>query len=137
MPSKEEGEGSNSLMWHFDDEMPAFESDTTLVELFQNAEYKQGNKLMGTIGTGEIYSREADRIHWIHKEKNTLCEDMETYAVFQVCNRMQIPCVGVRVISNNELLHESFDRNAARILQKYIIKTLKSLEGEQKRGLLE
>ncbi len=124
MPEKKEGEGSDSLLWFFDKKIPAMEADESLIQYFQKEEYKQGNLLTGTIGTGDIFSREADRIHWIHQEKDNLCEDMETYAVYQVCQRLQVPCVSIRVISNNELLGESFDRNSARVLQKHILKCI-------------
>ncbi|MFQ8758582.1 MAG: hypothetical protein ACLSAF_03025 [Intestinimonas sp.] len=31
------------------------------------------------------------------------CEDMESIASYQLCHRFGTPCIGLRIISNNEL----------------------------------
>ena len=38
--------------------------------------YKDGNVWYGRIGSGDIWNREVDRIMYLNKEYNTLCEDM-------------------------------------------------------------
>ena len=49
---------------------------------------------------------------------------METAAVFEVCEKMGTPCVGLRIISNNEIKGEEFNPDTARYLQEYIWKVV-------------
>ena len=83
--------------------------------------------MRGKAATGDIYSREDDRIIWLEETFHTLCEEMESAAVFEVCDKFRIPCVGLRIISNNELLDEEFNEETAILLQEYIWKVLPHL----------
>ena len=47
---------------------------------------------------------------------------METAAVYEVCEAFRTPCVGLRIISNNELLDEEFNEETAELLQRYVWK---------------
>ena len=68
-----------------------------------------------------MFSRECDRITWISNTFNNLCEDMESIGTYSVCDKFNIPCIGIRIISNNELLLEKYDREKAIDLQKILI----------------
>lgn len=46
---------------------------------------------------------------------------MESIGVYTVCERFKIPCVGVRIISNNELLKEELNEEKAIELQQILI----------------
>ena len=63
----------------------------------------------GILGSGDIFNREVDRINWIREHKNTLCEDNESIAVYTICNKLNINCIGFRTISNNELTQTEED----------------------------
>ena len=45
---------------------------------------------------------------------------MESIGTYTVCNRFNIPCVGIRIISNNEITNEILDKEQAVILQKLL-----------------
>lgn len=124
MPIRKIGQGSNSLEWQFNEKAESREATPKWVSYFEAKPYSQGTKVTGTIGSGDIYSREVDRIQWIHKQKGNLCEDMETAAVFEVCYKMNVDYIGIRVISNNELTGEEFDAKSAKNLQEYILSTI-------------
>lgn len=81
----------------------------------------------GTLGSGDVFNKEFDRITWIENIFHTSCEDMESIGTYSVCNNFNIPCVGVRIISNNELLHENLDENTAIELQKLLINALQNI----------
>ena len=49
---------------------------------------------------------------------------MESFAVYSVCRDCGVPCVAVRVISNNELLDEDYDPRTSLELQRVIWKTV-------------
>lgn len=43
---------------------------------------------------------------------------MESIGCYSVCEKFNIPCIGIRIISNNELIHEEIDKENAIDLQK-------------------
>jgi len=41
-----------------------------------------------------LFSREADRIDWLHEHMGHLCEDMESVAVYKACAACGVPVLG-------------------------------------------
>ena len=124
MPKKELGEGSDPFTWEKPSQTREYEADKTLLALFSNVEYTAGRMIKGKIATGDIYSRETDRIIWLAESYGTCAEDMETAAVFEVCETFETPCMGLRVISNNELKGNEFNGETAGLLQEYVWKVI-------------
>lgn len=123
MPKKSIGEGSNPFSWE-GFHTTYYHADASLVDFFEKQEYTSGRKRKGRAATGDLYSRESDRIIWLAEKYQTCCEEMETAAVYEICEAFATPCVGVRVISNNELLEEEFNGSTAEVLQKYVWKAV-------------
>lgn len=67
------------------------------------------NLFYGILGGGDIFDREVDRIKWIQEKKNTLCEDNESIAVYTICDKFKVPCIGFRTITNNEVTQTEND----------------------------
>lgn len=88
---------------------------------------KNENVIVGTIGSADMWDKEIDRLEWFNEKYGVLCEDMETASVYTVCNKLDVPVIGVRVISNNEILKEEFEENIALKSQKFAIKICKEL----------
>ena len=113
-----EGEGVNPLSWDIVDfttnQLKIYKSDDKLVELALNLSdsYKDGNVWYGRIGSGDIWNREVDRIMYLNKEYNTLCEDMESISVYSVGDKFNIPVISMKIISNNEVNNEEYDRES-------------------------
>ena len=129
MPSKNRGEGSNPFEWEPNKRAKEIKSaNSELVQKFQQflKEQYTGKVYTGTIGSGDVFSREIDRIDWISNNFGNLCEDMESIGVYSVCNKFSIPCIGIRIISNNEITREELDRNQAIILQELLFQYLKN-----------
>lgn len=70
--------------------------------------YKAGNIVEGKIGTSGAWDKNKSQIKYLHKTLETLCEEMETATVAQMCYDYKIPFIGIRIISNNELTGEDF-----------------------------
>lgn len=104
-----------------------FQADPTLLDFFHNAKYNGGDKLQGVIGTGDVWNREAEYIHWLVAQRGSHCEDMESTAVYQIAQKFSTPVLGLRIISNNELTHLPYDEGQAQVLQQFIISNLESL----------
>lgn len=129
MPTKSENEGTNPFEWEPDKRAKQVQNaDDNLLKcvkekLFLN--YKR-KVFIGTLGSGDVFNREIDRINWINNTFGNLCEDMESIGIYTTCNKYKIPCIGIRIISNNEITGEEFDEAQAIHLQKLLIEVLKN-----------
>lgn len=74
---------------------------------------------MEPLVVGDIWNREADKILMLLQKYGTLCEEAEGIAVYTVANDFGIPVLGIRVISNNEILNEPYDRNTGLKAQQF------------------
>ena len=123
-PIKARGQGSNALEW-FPWKSGSFllQADPRLVELAEKTPY-DGKLLRGKLGSGDLFSRETDRIDLLHTQFGELCEDMESAAVYKVCQTFHVPVIGIRIISNNEITGKHDDPEQFQIahqkLQNYI-----------------
>lgn len=118
------GAGCRPFTWSRMDEQLVLAGDSALASRFLAAPYDGGRLVGGRLGSGDIFSREYDRIHWLREQCGHLCEDMESIAVYQVCHRLGVPCLGVRVISNNELTGEPYTRSVGEGLQSFILESV-------------
>lgn len=114
MPSKNKGEGSNPFEWEPNKRAKDIKnSDLKLVNIIE--EYLKDNSsnkiYTGILGSGDVFNREIDRINWINSIFENYTEDMESIGTYSVCDKFSIPCVGIRIISNNEILLEKLDKS--------------------------
>ncbi|MCM1245469.1 MAG: 5'-methylthioadenosine/S-adenosylhomocysteine nucleosidase [Roseburia sp.] len=103
------------------------DADEELIRLFEEGigeRTQTGSVVTGILGSGDLFSKEKDRILWLHDKFDNLSEDMESFAVYAACQACGIPCAALRVISNNELRDEDYDKNTAMELQRVIWETI-------------
>lgn len=138
-PAKKDGEGSNSLDWELinfisgeEDRLIYQLSNEHLVELCKTITYTEGIVHFGILGSGDVWNKETDRILHLNQKYGTLCEDMESIAIYTVANNFNIPVIGIRIISNNESLGEPFDSNTALECQKFVYEFVLKLIEENK-----
>lgn len=129
MPKRGAGEGMDPAawtLWDFDADTPpvVLEGDAHWAERFETAPYATGRVLPGCLGTGDVFNREHDRILWLRAQAGEDCEDMESLAAYRVCRRFGVPCLGLRIISNNELTGEAYRREVGEDLQDFILSVL-------------
>lgn len=79
---------------------------------------------LGKIASGDVWNKDVNIIKKIHKDYDTLGEEMEIAGVYSVADSFKIPVVGVRIISNNSLLDEGYDPSIASECQKLICKII-------------
>ena len=129
MPTKEEGHSSNPFEWETNKRGEEIQiGDKKLVKVIEGFfETNCENTIYtGTLGSGDVFNREYDRIMWLQNRFHHLSEDMESIGTYCVCNQFEIPCVGIRIISNNELTNEKLDKEQAIRLQELFIKLFKT-----------
>lgn len=129
-----EGEGSNPNTWELltflsgqPDRYIEYNSDEELLSITKSIEYNNGNIVYGKIGSGDAWNREVDRILYLNKEYNIICEDMESIALYTISNKFNIPIISIKIISDNSLIGEEYNRNVGEYLQDYIYKYLNVL----------
>ena len=132
-PPRGRGEGYDASEWEFHDpydgaEPLVYASDPVWLARFEAAAYTGGGKASGRLGGGDIFNREHDRILWLREHAGERCEDMESIASYQLCHRFGTPCIGLRIISNNELTGEPYQREVGVRLQSFILDALTSEE---------
>lgn len=122
-PIKGEGEGSNSLDWTFGKRSIVVPASDELVRLSKDVPFN-GEKVYGAIGSGDLFSREYDRIVFINKNLGELAEDMETVASFEVAEKFNIKHIAFRIVANNEMLLDPMDKKSGVLeekLQRFVI----------------
>lgn len=130
MPTKSAGDGSNPFDWQLNKRAEEiFYGNTELINSFYDfSNLNYNNSIyIGTIGSGDVFNRETDRINWLYDIFGNVCEDMETIGTYSVCNKFDIPCIGIRIISNNELIGKKLDKTQSIELQKLILLFLQNI----------
>ena len=118
--AKGAGDGSNSLEWYPCKRSYVVDSTPVLVKEADGIAF-DGKKYIGILGSGDIFSKEVDRINYLHKLFGELCEDMESVAALKVCELFGVDRLALRVISNNEITGEEFDYDVCKPLQRFVI----------------
>lgn len=135
-PYKELGEGSNSCDWEFmtfsdggKDEKRIYKSDETLMKIALNSKekYKHGKIYTGVVGSADIWNREKDKLKFLSEKHNVSCEDMELVAIYMVAQNYNIPAMGIKIMSDNELLGEKYEPAVGLYVQEYTYEVLKDL----------
>lgn len=106
---KNKNEGSNPFEWQFDTRSVEINGTKELIDIAKKMKKIDYNLFYGVLGGGDIFNREVDRIAWVREKKNTLCEDNESIAVYTICDRFSVNCIGFRTITNNEVTQTEKD----------------------------
>ena len=115
----------STSQWEY---VESFEADSNLLQTAQELAptYTKGRVVLGTIGSGDQWNREIDRILWLNQTFGTSAEEMETAAAAQVAQNMQVPFLGIRILSNNEIHGEDYDRTTGEACQCYTLEVAKA-----------
>jgi adenosylhomocysteine nucleosidase len=87
--------------------------------------YKKGKVVEGTIGSGDFWNNEVDRIKWLHDKFGTSVEEMEGASAAQIANSYGVPFLGIRVLSNNKTNGGKYDPSTAEGCQEYVYEVVK------------
>ena len=101
-----------------------------LIEIVQKIEnkYQYGKIHYGRIGSGDIWNSECDWLIKMNEKYGILCEEMEGIAIYTVANQYGIPAIDIRVISDNEILKEEYDRKVSIRAQEFTMNLLKEIK---------
>lgn len=124
-PAKLQGEGTCFSFWEPNKRAKDVKyADQELANYFKANIEKSNSVIVGTLGSADMFNREVDRIDWINSKFGNLTEDMESIGTYSVCKVFNTKCIGIRIISNNELTGETLDKTQAIKLQKVLYDVL-------------
>jgi adenosylhomocysteine nucleosidase len=135
---REEGEGADPTTWQmvtfFSDDNPeeknlGLKSDEKLVEIAKEVskEYNYGNVHLGILGSSDTWDNEVDFINYLHESMGIISADMESIGAYTVCKKYNVPVIGIRVISDNSILSEGYEREVADYAQEFVLKIIEKL----------
>nr|WP_307989111.1 5'-methylthioadenosine/S-adenosylhomocysteine nucleosidase [uncultured Niameybacter sp.] len=109
-------------------DVASFPGDETLLAAANSVKntYKKGKIVEGTIGSADEWNKEIDRILWLNKTLGTSAEEMETAAAAQIAATYNIPFLSIRILSNNEVHKEAYDRTTGEDSQAYTLEVAKA-----------
>lgn len=130
-----EGEGSSPNSWELltflsgeVDRYIEYRTDDKLLDVASNIEYEYGNVILGKIGSGDVWNREVDRILYLNDTYDIVVEDMESISVYNLCYKYNIPCISFKVISDNSLIGEEYNREVGIYLQEFICEYINNIK---------
>lgn len=131
---KKEGEGVNPFEWKitnfFDsDKLTQYKSDEYLIEIAkaESKYYKFGKVHVGILGSSDTWDKEADYVTWLNKNLGIISADMESIGTYTVAKKYKVPVIGLRVISDNAVVHEIYNRDVAKYVQEFVIKVIEKI----------
>ena len=135
---RDDGEGAAYTDWSYQGseivvdgevkEIRTLNSDPSIMKIAASVPYSHGKVVRGTIGAADIWNRELDVITRLREQLGSDCEEMEGFAVAQVCAQLGVPCADIRVISNNERYEdEDFDEQYGVYCQEFCLAVIRKL----------
>lgn len=88
--------------------------------------YKSGRVVEGRISSTPSWENRIDRILFLYEKFGSSCEEMETFAVANICRIYGVPFLGVRVISNSAMTGEKFIPETGIECQKFVLEIVKN-----------
>ena len=52
---------------------------------------------------------------------------MEIYSVYTICEQENIPCIGIKIISNNEVNNQKYDESVVEKLDEFLYRIILDL----------
>jgi len=98
-----------------------FPGDPGLVAAALDVPYDRGHLHRGTIGSAFQFNRELDRIDWLHQTYGSDTEDMESAFAAGVAVAMGTPFLAVRIVSNHEWGHPTFEQIAGQYCAEFVL----------------
>ena len=104
-----------------------------LIAIACDVPYEKGRKIIGTTGSGDAWNNERDVIVNFRNQFGTDCENMEDFAVAQICEQFSVPYLAIRIISNTALYdNEPFDKSKGEDCQVFCLDVIRAIK---ERGL--
>lgn len=108
---------------------PTLHSDEELLKKAREVVNPVGANIKedGVIASSDCWNTGKEYVNALHTAFGEDCEEMESYAVLNVCQYFKVPSLAIRIISNNLITDKPYIKEAGENVQKYTINVIKSL----------
>jgi adenosylhomocysteine nucleosidase len=112
-----------------------FESNSDLLAAAHSARpsYSRGRIVDGVIGSSDMWNDELDLIALYHKEYGTSVEEMETASAAHVARELNVPFLGIRIVSDNITNDSPYDPKTAEACEDFVYQVVKTYIRTHKR----
>ena len=109
-------------------EIKTLKSSEALIELMKkHCQTSTFYTYFGVVGSGDVWNKDTLKIKELNKKYGTLCEEMESIGVYEIAHKYNVPVITIRIISNNEITGEEYDRRVGEGVQSDLMMFLMSL----------
>ncbi len=108
-------------------EFRSFTGAGPLVQAALRVPYARGRVVAGNVGSAFRFTRELDLIDWVRRTYGTDSEDMESAYAGGVAAALHVPFVAVRIISNTEWAHPTYETIAGEYCAQFVLALVRSL----------
>ena len=106
----------------YDGDTLSYAADPTLLQMLEHiCESLKQEIHFDVVGSGDVWTRDPQRIHEIHRRLGAVCECMECAGAYLSANSLDTPIVSIRAISNNELKAQGYDQSSGALAQKFVL----------------
>lgn len=105
----------------------SFPADSALLKLAGHVPYEHGRVFIGTVGSALQFNLEVDRILWLRETYGTDSEDQESAYAAGVATAMQVPFLGIRVISDSVFADPVLDKSLGRLSAEFCLSLIRLL----------
>lgn len=97
--------------------------DPTLLKIAEEvaASNKNFYTLTGTIASANSWLNGIDHYKYLNETYGSLCEEMESCSVAQICKSSNMPFIGIRVISDNIIISPNHHEETADTSQSFVL----------------
>jgi adenosylhomocysteine nucleosidase len=112
-----------------------FDGDADLLAAAHSAKssYSRGRIVDGVIGSSDIWNDELDLIARFHKDYGTSVEEMETASAARVAKELNVPFLGIRIVSDNITNDSPYDPKTAEACEDFAYQVVKTYIRTHKR----
>jgi adenosylhomocysteine nucleosidase len=105
-----------------------FAGDSDLLAAAHSAKssYSRGRIVDGVIGSSDIWNDELDLIARYHSEYGTSVEEMETASAAHVAKQLNVPFLGIRIVSDNVTNQSPYDPQTADACEDFVYQVVKA-----------
>ena len=120
-----DGSASNNASAH---KLARFEGDGPLLAAARGVKpaYTRARVVEGVIGSSDVWNDEIDRVARLHADYGTTVEEMETASAAQIAAQLNVPLLGIRVVSDNVTNGGAYDPKSSEACEDYVYQVVKA-----------
>jgi adenosylhomocysteine nucleosidase len=111
-----------------------FDGDASLLAAARRATpfYTRGRVVEGAIGTSDMWNDEVDRLLRFNKDYGTVVEEMETASAAQAARQLDVPFLGIRIVSDNATNGTAYDAKTSEACEEFVYEVVKAYVAQRR-----